>query len=133
MVNQAPHQLDLLHWYMGEIDEIYGSWANLNHPYIEVEDTAIAVIRFKSGALGNVVLSNSQNPALFGKVENPPRLTPSQRHHLKLNLCGGCMSRHLDFPFNSSCNQNSKNELIQFPYVRYSFFTLRPEIQRNIF
>jgi len=68
MVNQAPHQLDLLYWYMGEIDEIYGSWANLNHPYIEVEDTAIAVIRFKNGALGNVVLSNSQNPALFGKV-----------------------------------------------------------------
>ena len=68
LVNQAPHQLDLLLWYMGEIDTLYGAWANLNHPYIEVEDTAIAVIRFKSGALGNVVVSNSQNPALYGKV-----------------------------------------------------------------
>jgi UDP-N-acetyl-2-amino-2-deoxyglucuronate dehydrogenase len=68
LVNQAPHQLDLLQWYMGEIDEIYGCWANLNHPYIEVDDTAVAIIRFKSGALGNIVLSNSQNPALFGKV-----------------------------------------------------------------
>ncbi|MGE5608157.1 MAG: Gfo/Idh/MocA family protein [Bacillota bacterium] len=68
LVNQAPHQLDLLHWYMGEPDELSGYWANLNHPYIEVEDTAVAILRFKNGALGNIVVSNSQNPALFGKV-----------------------------------------------------------------
>jgi predicted dehydrogenase len=68
LVNQAPHQLDLLLWYMGEIDEIFGYWANLNHPMIEVEDTAVTVIRFKSGALGNIIVSNSQNPALYGKV-----------------------------------------------------------------
>lgn len=68
LVNQAPHQLDLLQWYMGEIDELYGCWGNLNHSYIEVEDTAVAVIKFKSGAMGNIVVSNSQNPALFGKV-----------------------------------------------------------------
>jgi len=69
LVNQAPHQLDMLQWYMGPIEELYGFWANLNHPYIEVEDTAVAVIRFKSGALGNIVVSNSQNPALYGKVQ----------------------------------------------------------------
>jgi UDP-N-acetyl-2-amino-2-deoxyglucuronate dehydrogenase len=68
LVNQAPHQIDILQWYMGEVDELYGAWANLNHPYIEVEDTSIAVIRFRSGALGNIVVSNSQNPGLFGKV-----------------------------------------------------------------
>ena len=69
LVNQAPHQLDLLQWYMGPIDELFGYWDNLNHPYIEVEDTAIAVMRFKSGALGNIVVSNSQNPALYGRVD----------------------------------------------------------------
>jgi predicted dehydrogenase len=68
LVNQAPHQLDLLQWYMGPVDELFGYWANLNHPYIEVEDTAVAVLRFKNGALGNIVVSNSQNPALYGKV-----------------------------------------------------------------
>lgn len=68
LVNQAPHQFDILQWYMGQIDELYGCWGNLNHPYIEVEDTAVAVIRFKSGALGNVLVSNAQNPALYGKV-----------------------------------------------------------------
>lgn len=68
LVNQAPHQLDLLLWYMGEIDEAYGVWKNLNHPYIEVEDTAVVVVKFKNGGIGNIVVSNSQNPALFGKV-----------------------------------------------------------------
>jgi predicted dehydrogenase len=68
LVNQAPHQIDILQWFMGEVDELYGAWANLNHPTIEVEDTSIAVLRFRSGALGNLLVSNSQNPALFGRV-----------------------------------------------------------------
>jgi predicted dehydrogenase len=68
LVNQAPHQLDLLSWYMGPLAELSGYWANLNHPYIEVEDTAVAIVRFQSGALGQVTVSNSQNPALYGKV-----------------------------------------------------------------
>ncbi len=68
MVNQSPHQLDLLQWYMGPIQEVFGYWENLNHPYIEVEDTAVIVLRFKGGGLGNIVVSNSQNPALYGKV-----------------------------------------------------------------
>ena len=68
LVNQSPHQLDLLLWYLGEAEEVFGYWANQNHPYIEVEDTAVAVVRFKNGALGNIVVSNSQNPALNARV-----------------------------------------------------------------
>jgi len=68
MVNQTPHQLDLMQWMMGPIDELFGYWDNLNHPYVEVEDTALAVIRFKSGAMGSVVLSNSQKPGLYGRL-----------------------------------------------------------------
>jgi len=69
MVNQAPHQLDLFCWLMGPIDEVYGHWANLNHPYIEVEDTALAIVKFKSGAVGNIILSNSQKPGIHGKIQ----------------------------------------------------------------
>ena len=68
LVNQSPHQLDLLTWYLGEIDEVFGYWANVNHPYIEVEDTSVAVVRFKNGGLGNILVSNSQNPALNARV-----------------------------------------------------------------
>ncbi len=68
MVNQTPHQIDLLRWIMGPIEELHGYWDNLNHPYVEVEDTAIAVVRFRSGALGSIVLSNSQKPGLYGRL-----------------------------------------------------------------
>jgi predicted dehydrogenase len=69
MVNQAPHQLDLFCWLMGPIKEVYGHWANLNHPYIEVEDTALAIVKFESGAIGNIILSNSQKPGIYGKIQ----------------------------------------------------------------
>lgn len=68
LVNQAPHQLDILLWFMGEVEEVYGIWRNLNHPYIEVEDTALAVIKFRNGGIGNVIVSNSQKPGIYGKV-----------------------------------------------------------------
>ena len=68
LVNQAPHQLDLLQWLMGPIDEVFGMWANLNHPYVAIEDTAVAVLRFRNGGLGNLIVSNSQKPGLYGKV-----------------------------------------------------------------
>ena len=69
LVNQAPHQLDLLQWFMGsEIDELYGVSKNMNHPYIEVEDTAVAIIKFKNGSVGNIIVSNSQKPGIYGKV-----------------------------------------------------------------
>ena len=69
LVNQSPHQLDLLQWFMGgEIDEIYGIWKNLNHPYIEVEDTALAILKFKNGGVANIIVSNSQKPGIYGKV-----------------------------------------------------------------
>ncbi|MGH7995463.1 MAG: Gfo/Idh/MocA family protein [Opitutaceae bacterium] len=68
LVNQAPHQLDLLLWYMGEAEEVFGYWANFNHPYIEVEDTAVAVVKFRNGGLGQILVSNSQNPAIHARV-----------------------------------------------------------------
>ena len=87
LINQAPHQFDLLLWYMGEIDELYGMWDTLNHPDLEVEDTAIAVIRFKNGAFGNIVVSNSQNPALFGNV----RVHGSNGASIGVQTDGGAM------------------------------------------
>lgn len=68
LLTQTSHQLDLFQWFMGPIEELFGYWANLNHPYVEVEDTAVAVLRFRNGALGQIVVSNSQKPGLYGKI-----------------------------------------------------------------
>ena len=69
LVNQAPHQLDLLQWFMNdEPEELYGVCKNINHPYIEVEDTAVAILKFKNGGIANIVVSNSQKPGIYAKV-----------------------------------------------------------------
>lgn len=68
LVNQSPHHLDLLRWFMGEVEEISGSWANLNHPEVEVDDSAVAIVRFRGGGLGSIVASLSQRPGLFSKI-----------------------------------------------------------------
>ena len=68
LVNQSPHQLDLLRWFMGDVEEVSGTWANLNHPEVEVDDTAVATLRFKDGRLGSIVTSLAQKPGLYTKV-----------------------------------------------------------------
>src|SRR3989442_12062333 len=62
LMNQAPHNIDFLLWFMGPAEEIFGYWSNLNHPYVEIEDNAVAVIRFRSGALGILKGTLSMNP-----------------------------------------------------------------------
>ena len=68
LVNQSPHQLDLLRWFLGDVEEVSGTWANLNHPEVEVDDTAVATLRFRNGGLGSIVTSLSQKPGLYTKV-----------------------------------------------------------------
>jgi UDP-N-acetyl-2-amino-2-deoxyglucuronate dehydrogenase len=68
LVNQSPHQLDLLRWFLGPVAEVSGYWVNVNHPGVEVDDTAVAVLRFRSGGLGAVVTSVAQKPGLYTKV-----------------------------------------------------------------
>ncbi len=68
LINQATHHLDILQWLMGPIEEVTGRWANLNHPYIEVEDTAVALLRFRGGGLGSITVSLSQNPGIYTKI-----------------------------------------------------------------
>ncbi len=55
LMNQCIHGIDLLRWLMGnEIESVYGSTRNIQHPYIEAEDVGVAVINFKNGAVGTV-------------------------------------------------------------------------------
>jgi predicted dehydrogenase len=62
LMNQSPHNIDYLLWYMGPAEELFGYWGNINHPYVEIEDNAVAVIKFKSGGLGILKGSVSMNP-----------------------------------------------------------------------
>ena len=66
LVNQAPHQIDLLQWFIGPVEEVYAAWGNVNHPYIEVEDSAVAVVRGANGLMASLLVSNSQKPGIYG-------------------------------------------------------------------
>jgi predicted dehydrogenase len=59
LCNQGIHALDLFQWYLGPIDTVWARWGNLSHPYIEVDDNAVAAVVFKSGALGVIRMSTS--------------------------------------------------------------------------
>jgi len=64
LMNQAIHNVDLLTWMMGPVTHIMGATAMLAHERIEVEDTAVACLRFKSGALGVIQATTSVYPGL---------------------------------------------------------------------
>lgn len=64
LMNQAIHNVDLLLWMMGPVTHISGLTATLAHERIEVEDTAVACLRFKNGALGVIQAATSVWPGL---------------------------------------------------------------------
>jgi UDP-N-acetyl-2-amino-2-deoxyglucuronate dehydrogenase len=69
LMNQAIHNVDLLQWLMGEVDTVQALTATLAHERIEVEDTAVAALRFKNGALGVIEAATSAFPGLLKRTE----------------------------------------------------------------
>ncbi len=68
-MNQAIHNVDLLYWMMGDVAEVCAVTGTLAHERIEVEDTAVACVRFQNGALGVLEASTSTWPGLLKKTE----------------------------------------------------------------
>jgi predicted dehydrogenase len=62
LMNQAIHNVDLLLWMMGPATHVSGYVATLAHERIEVEDTAVATLRFQNGALGVIEATTSVHP-----------------------------------------------------------------------
>ena len=54
LANQGAHLLDVISWFMGDFESVYGEMAIMNHD-IETEDIGLAIVRFKSGARGVIV------------------------------------------------------------------------------
>ena len=69
LMNQAIHNVDLLQWLMGDVDTITALADMLAHERIEVEDTAVAAVRFKNGALGVIEAATSAFPGLLKRTE----------------------------------------------------------------
>jgi len=62
LMNQAIHQVDLLLWLMGPVEEVFAYAATATHQRLEVEDTLVAALRYRSGALGQIAAATSLWP-----------------------------------------------------------------------
>jgi predicted dehydrogenase len=69
LMNQAIHTVDLLLWMMGPVKEVSAYTATRSHENIEVEDVAVASLRFESGALGVIEATTGAFPGSLKKVE----------------------------------------------------------------
>jgi UDP-N-acetyl-2-amino-2-deoxyglucuronate dehydrogenase len=68
LMNQGIHYVDLLLACMGPVAEVTAVCATQTHQ-IEVEDTALALLRFRSGAVGTIVSSTSAFPGFPQRLE----------------------------------------------------------------
>jgi predicted dehydrogenase len=54
LMNQSVHLIDLLQWFGGPVEQVFGQMAVRDHK-IETEDIGTAVVKFANGAFGSIV------------------------------------------------------------------------------
>ena len=62
LTNQASRHLDMLEWMVGDIESVFAKTSTALVD-IEVEDTAIVVVKFKNGALGAIEATTATRPS----------------------------------------------------------------------
>jgi len=68
LMNQGVHTVDLLRWLFGPVRRVFAKTATALHA-IEVEDTAVAVLEFVSGAIGTLEAATSAYPGYSRQIE----------------------------------------------------------------
>jgi len=69
LMNQGVHTVDLLVATLGRPVEVFAYASTLAHERIEVEDVAVAVVRFESGALGVLHATTAAYPGLSARLQ----------------------------------------------------------------
>ena len=59
--NQASHHIDLLEWMLGDVESVFAK-SRTALSDIETEDTGVAVLKFKNGALGVIEATTATRP-----------------------------------------------------------------------
>lgn len=61
LTNQASHHIDMLLWMMGDVESVMAK-ITTRLVNIEAEDTGVAILKFKSGALGIIEATTATRP-----------------------------------------------------------------------
>lgn len=69
LINQAIHQVDLLRWFAGPLDEVFAYWQLGALHKIESEDVVNAVVRYRNGASGVIQASTAIWPGYTERTE----------------------------------------------------------------
>ncbi len=107
LMNQSIHLIDQLIYIAGDVEAVTASMACLAHEGIEVEDTAVAILEFKSGARG--------------VIQGSTACWSSTGHPAELQICGDQGSVFLaddkfrvwDFAESAPEDEIVKSELMQ--------------------
>lgn len=68
LMNQAIHSIDLLQWFMGPVRSVLAYTETRTHR-METEDTAVATLRFRNGALGSITATTGAYPGVTTRLE----------------------------------------------------------------
>src|SRR4051794_28471742 len=68
LINQAVHTVDLLLWLLGDVVRVQSRTATVLHK-IEVEDTIVATLEFRNGALGVFHATTAAYPGYPRRIE----------------------------------------------------------------
>ncbi|MCZ6680862.1 MAG: Gfo/Idh/MocA family oxidoreductase [Candidatus Poribacteria bacterium] len=69
LMNQSIHAIDLLQYFMGPVKAVQAFTHTMTHERIEVEDVAVAALRFENGALGVIEGTTTAYPGLLKRTE----------------------------------------------------------------
>lgn len=59
LMNQGVHTVDLMQWLAGPVESLTAQVSTAGHERIEVEDVAVASLKFKNGAIGTLCASTA--------------------------------------------------------------------------
>lgn len=70
LMNQSIHHIDMLLYFAGDVESVSAYMSTATHSGIEVEDLAVASLKFKNGALGTI----EGTTTAYSKTGHPARV-----------------------------------------------------------
>ncbi|MGE5611980.1 MAG: Gfo/Idh/MocA family protein [Bacillota bacterium] len=69
LMNQGVHTVDVLQWLVGGVSQVFGHTLTGAHERIEVEDIAVAALKFNCGAIGTLTATTAAFPGAPVRID----------------------------------------------------------------
>ena len=111
------HEFDYMHWFLGQIDEVFCMSSKLSDLEIDTEDTAAVLLKFRRGTIAEIHLDYTQrayqsNYEFFG--ENGTLKWDFSDHKVWLYLASENKWEVFEEPKNYNLNEMYKEEMKHF-------------------